>query len=155
MPEHADLDAAGRVQAAGLPQPDGQRRIPGVQSDLCMGSFRAASISASSIGAGGHDMPRISIEKIPRSSMSAGSSPGSTAAPSPRRLSGSDQGTSVGPDLASGTKVCQAVPEVYDPATDRNIPPENARRLLTLYPRSFVVQRGSGKNDWKVCSIAK
>jgi hypothetical protein len=66
-------------------------------------------------------------------------------------LSGTDQDTSVGPADASATKVRQAVPEVYDPSTDRNIVLENARKLFNMYPRSFVTQTGPGKDDWKVC----
>jgi hypothetical protein len=65
-------------------------------------------------------------------------------------LSGTDQDTSV-PALASATKVRQPVPEVYDPSTDRTIALENARKLLNMYPRSFVTQTGTGKDNWKVC----
>jgi hypothetical protein len=70
-------------------------------------------------------------------------------------LSGRDQDTSVGPRQASATKVRQAVPEVYDPVTDRNVALENAQRLLPMYPRTFVRQTGPGKNDWKVCTVAQ
>ena len=66
-------------------------------------------------------------------------------------LSGSDQDTSVGSALAAGTKVRQSVPEVYDPKTDTTVALENARKLLAMYPRSFVVQTGQGQQDWKVC----
>lgn len=66
-------------------------------------------------------------------------------------LSGSDQDTSVGPDLAPATKVRQAVPEVYDPETDRSIALENARKVLPMFPRSFVVQTGPEEKDWRVC----
>jgi hypothetical protein len=70
-------------------------------------------------------------------------------------LSGTDQDTSVGAALASGTKVRQAVPEVYDPKTDRTVALENARKLLPMYPRAFVVQTGPGKSDWKVAVLAE
>lgn len=70
-------------------------------------------------------------------------------------LSGSDQDTSVGPQQAGATKVRQAVPEVYDPVTDKNIALENARRLMPMYPRSFIVQTGRGRNDWKVCAVSE
>jgi hypothetical protein len=70
-------------------------------------------------------------------------------------LSGTDQDTSVGDALASGTKVRQRVPEVYDPKTDRNIALENAQKLLPMYPRAFVVQTGPGKKDWKVAVTAE
>jgi hypothetical protein len=66
-------------------------------------------------------------------------------------LSGTDQDTSKGPGLASATKVRQPVPEVYDPYTDRTIALENARKLLNMYPRSFVTQTGPGRDNWKVC----
>jgi len=65
-------------------------------------------------------------------------------------LSGTDQDTSVGPALAAATKVRQAVPEVYDPKTDTLTALENARKLLPMYPRAFVVQTGPGENDYKV-----
>jgi hypothetical protein len=66
-------------------------------------------------------------------------------------LSGTDQDTSVGNALASGTKVRQPVPEVYDPKTDKTVALENARKLFNMYPRSFVTQTGPGRDDWKVC----
>jgi hypothetical protein len=70
-------------------------------------------------------------------------------------LSGTDQDTSVGDALASDTKVRQAVPEVYDPRTDRTVALEDARKLLPMYPRAFVVQTGPGKNHWKVAVLAE
>ncbi|WP_438038922.1 galactose oxidase-like domain-containing protein [Sorangium sp. So ce128] len=70
-------------------------------------------------------------------------------------LSGSDQDSSVGPDLAPATKERKVVPEIYDPATDTTIALENARKLLPMYPRSFVVQTGRGKDDWKVAVVAE
>ena len=70
-------------------------------------------------------------------------------------LSGSDQDTSVGPRNAAGTKVRQAVPEVYDPKTDTTIALENAPKLLPMYPRAYVVQTGPGKDEWKVAVTAE
>ena len=70
-------------------------------------------------------------------------------------LSGTDQDTSVGDALASGTKVRQPVPEVYDPKTDRTVALESARKLLSMYPRAFVVQTGPRKDDWKVAVLAE
>ena len=70
-------------------------------------------------------------------------------------LSGTDQDTSKGDAGASATKVRQAVPEVYDPKTDRTVALENARKLLPMYPRSFVVQTGPGEKDWKVAVLAE
>jgi hypothetical protein len=68
-------------------------------------------------------------------------------------LSGTDQDTSVRD--VSATKVRQRVPEVYDPKTDRNIALENAQKFLPMYVRSFVVQTGPGKKDWKVAVLAE
>ena len=65
-------------------------------------------------------------------------------------LSGTDEDTSVGPGKAAGTKVRQAVPEVYDPGTDTTVALENARKLFMMFPRAYVVQSGPGKDDWKV-----
>ncbi|WP_437935595.1 galactose oxidase-like domain-containing protein [Sorangium sp. So ce341] len=70
-------------------------------------------------------------------------------------LSGSDQDSSVGPDEAPSTRMHQVVPEVYDPATDTTVALENARKLLPLYPRSFVVQTGRDRDDWKVAVAAE
>jgi hypothetical protein len=70
-------------------------------------------------------------------------------------LSGTDQDSSVGDALASATKVRQSVAEVYDPKTDRTVALENARKLLPMYPRAFVVQTGPGKEDWKVAVTAE
>jgi hypothetical protein len=68
-------------------------------------------------------------------------------------LSGSDLDTSVGPEEAGATKVRQAVPEIYDPSSDRTFALENARKLLAMYPRSYVVQTGWGWNDWEVAVV--
>lgn len=70
-------------------------------------------------------------------------------------LSGSDQDTSLGPDLAFTSKVRQAVPEVWDPATGETIVLENARKLLPMFPRSFVVQTGAGADGWKVFVVGE
>jgi hypothetical protein len=70
-------------------------------------------------------------------------------------LSGSDQDTSVGPERASETKVRQVVPEVYDPRTDTTVALEKAGKMFAMYPRSYVVQTGPGKNDWKVAVTAE
>jgi Domain of unknown function (DUF1929) len=70
-------------------------------------------------------------------------------------LSGTDQDTSVGDAGASATKVRQPVPEVYDPKTDKTVALENARKLLPMYPRAFVVQTGPGIGDWKVAVTAE
>ncbi|WP_437809298.1 galactose oxidase-like domain-containing protein [Sorangium sp. So ce1078] len=70
-------------------------------------------------------------------------------------LSGSDQDSSVGPDEAPATKVRQVVPEIYDPATDTTVALENAKKLLPMYPRSFVVQTGRHRDDWKVAVVAE
>jgi hypothetical protein len=95
-----------------------------------------------------------------------------TAVPLPNNtvliIGGTDQDASVGPDpLAadkgrndqsqsdtafSATRVTQAVPEIYDPKTDRHIALENARMTFPLYPQGEVVQTGPGENDWVVCT---
>jgi hypothetical protein len=83
-------------------------------------------------------------------------------------IGGTDQDASVGPDpLAaekgiqdqpqqdaafSATRITQAVPEIYDPKTDRHIALENARMTFPLYPQAEVVQTGPGKDDWVVCT---
>jgi hypothetical protein len=83
-------------------------------------------------------------------------------------IGGTDQDASAGPDpLAaekgrldqsqtdaafSATRVTQTVPEIYDPKTDRHIALENARMTFPLYPQAEVVQTGTGKNDWVVCT---
>jgi len=84
-------------------------------------------------------------------------------------LAGTDQDASVGPDpqaaekgkqgtvqsdtAFSATRVTQAVPEVYDPETDRTIALENARKTFPLYPQLEVVQTGSQRDDWMVCTM--
>ncbi|MEX0732011.1 MAG: galactose oxidase early set domain-containing protein [Aquisalimonadaceae bacterium] len=70
-------------------------------------------------------------------------------------LSGTDQDTSVGPGNTGITKVRKDVPEVYNPRTDSTIALENAKKLQSMYPRSFVTQTGTGWNDWKVCSVGE
>ena len=84
-------------------------------------------------------------------------------------VGGFDQNNSVGPDpnrVAKGrlnqpqsdtaftaTRVNIVVPEVYDPATDRNIALENSRMAFPLYPQLEVVQTGPRKEDWQVCTF--
>ena len=65
-------------------------------------------------------------------------------------LSGTDQDSSLPRDEASDRKVRQAVHEVYDPKRERSIALRSARRLLAMYPRSYVVQTGRSRHDWKV-----
>jgi hypothetical protein len=83
-------------------------------------------------------------------------------------IAGTDQDASVGPDpLAAdkgradqsqsdtaftATRVTQAVPEIYDPRTDRHTALENARMTFPLYPQAEVVQTGPGDKDWVVCT---
>jgi hypothetical protein len=83
-------------------------------------------------------------------------------------IGGTDQDASVGPDpLAaekgrndqaqtdsafSATRITQAVPEIYDPRTDRHIALENARMTFPLYPQAEVVQTGPDEDDWVVCT---
>ena len=53
----------------------------------------------------------------------------------------------------TATRVNIVVPEVYDPATDRNIALENARMAFPLYPQLEVVQTGPRREDWMVCTF--
>ena len=74
-------------------------------------------------------------------------------------LSGSDSDTSKGPsrtpDPDKIEEFRRPVPEVYDPETDKTVALENARKLLPMFPRAFVVQTGPGKKDWKVAVLAE
>lgn len=70
-------------------------------------------------------------------------------------LSGTDQVSEVGPELAGLTKVRHPTPEVYNPDTDRSVALENAQKLQPMYVRSFVVQTGRGRHDWKVLSLGE
>jgi hypothetical protein len=65
-------------------------------------------------------------------------------------LSGTDQDSSLPRDEADAAKVRQGVPEVYDPDSECSIPLESAYKLLAMYPRSYVVQTGKHRDDWKV-----
>jgi hypothetical protein len=69
-------------------------------------------------------------------------------------LSGTDQNSSLfrdgGDDAVSASKIMQVTPEVYDPVADRTVALESARKHLNTFPRSFVVQTGPCKDDWKV-----
>ena len=49
----------------------------------------------------------------------------------------------------------QTVPEIYDPEDDRTIALENAQKLQPMYARSYVVQTGRGRHDWKVASVGE
>lgn len=63
-----------------------------------------------------------------------------------------------GSDTEEGTAlplVRQAIHEVWDPVTQTSITLPNAQKTLQMYPRSFVVQTGAGKDDWKVCVLAE
>lgn len=68
-------------------------------------------------------------------------------------LSGTDLDSTPGPAGQPFPKIRRETPEVYDPATDRNLPIENARKLLMMYPRSHVVQTGRGPDDWQVAVL--
>lgn len=84
-------------------------------------------------------------------------------------VGGFDQNNAVAPDPAraakgrlnqsqsdaafTATRVNIVVPEVYDPATDRNIALENARMAFPLYPQLEVVQTGPRREDWVVCTF--
>jgi hypothetical protein len=85
-------------------------------------------------------------------------------------VGGFDQDASVGPDPDAAqkavegntpqtdtdftaTRVNQVVPEVYDPATDRNVALENARMAFPLYPQLEVVQTGPRPDQWQVCTM--
>ena len=80
-------------------------------------------------------------------------------------LSGTDQNVSLGPgtggpctstiDSAACSKVRQVVPEIYDPATDRTIALENARKMFAMYAPAYVVQTGPKTTDYKVAVIAE
>ncbi len=82
-------------------------------------------------------------------------------------LSGTDQDTSLGPPAtqffppcfsttasAACSKSRANAPEVYFHKLDRTVALENARKLLAMFPRSYVVQTGRGWHDWKVMVIS-
>ena len=81
-------------------------------------------------------------------------------------IGGFDQDATVPPDPTRATRTTPqndaaftasrvniVVPEVYDPVSDSNIALENARMAFPLYPQMEVVQTGSGKEDWMVCTL--
>ena len=76
-----------------------------------------------------------------------------TVAPDPARATKGTANQSQSDTAFTATRVNIVVPEVYDPATDRNISLENARMAFPLYPQMEVVQTGPGKDDWKVCTF--
>lgn len=64
-------------------------------------------------------------------------------------------GSNIENDGPDESLIRQPVPEVYDPKTDKTIALENAQKFLPMYPRSFVIQTGKGKKDWKVCVVGE
>ena len=82
-------------------------------------------------------------------------------------LSGTDQDSSLGPAQGFGapctdppenapcSKIRMAVPEIYDPEADETIALENAAKLQPMYVRSYVIQTGRGRNDWKVVAVGE
>ena len=82
-------------------------------------------------------------------------------------LSGTDQDSSLGPSTGFGrpcasvtenapcSKVRIATPEIYDPEADQTIALENAAKLQPMYVRSYVIQTGRGRQDWKVASVGE
>jgi Domain of unknown function (DUF1929) len=82
-------------------------------------------------------------------------------------LSGTDQDSSLGPAQGFGapctdppenapcSKVRVDVPELYDPETDSTIALENAAKLQPMYVRSYVIQTGRDRNDWKVVAVGE
>jgi galactose oxidase-like protein/Kelch motif protein len=75
-----------------------------------------------------------------------------TVAPDPDRVAKGQQNRSQTDTAFTASRVNIVVPEVYDPVADRNIALENARMAFPLYPQMEVVQTGSGRDDWKVCT---
>jgi hypothetical protein len=73
--------------------------------------------------------------------------------PDPDRAAKGELNQSQSDAAFTATRVNIVVPEVYDPATDRNIALENARMAFPLYPQLEVVQTGPARNDWKVCTF--
>ena len=74
-------------------------------------------------------------------------------APDPDRVAKGRQNISQTDTAFTASRVNIVVPEVYDPATDRNIALENARMAFPLYPQLEVVQTGPGRDDWEVCTF--
>ena len=76
-----------------------------------------------------------------------------TVTPDPDRVAKGRQNISQNDAAFTATRVNIVVPEIYDPATDRNIALENARMAFPLYPQLEVVQTGPRKEDWMVCTF--
>jgi hypothetical protein len=76
-----------------------------------------------------------------------------TVAPDPDRVAKGRQNIVQNDEAFTASRVNQVVPEVYDPASDRNIALENARMAFPLYPQLEVVQTGPARDDWKVCTF--
>ena len=82
-------------------------------------------------------------------------------------LNGTDQDSSLGPSTGFGrpcasvkesapcSKIRIATPEIYDPEADRTIALENAQKLQSMFARSYVIQTGRGRQDWKVVSVGE
>jgi Domain of unknown function (DUF1929) len=82
-------------------------------------------------------------------------------------LNGTDQDSSLGPPgtqfapcasveaNAACSKVRIATPEIYDPEADQTIALENAQKLQPMYARSYVIQTGRGRHQWKVAAIGE
>ena len=73
--------------------------------------------------------------------------------PDPNRVAKGRQNISQSDTAFTASRINQVVPEIYDPATDRNIALENARMAFPLYPQLEVVQTGPRKEDWMVCTF--
>lgn len=76
-----------------------------------------------------------------------------SAAPDPQRVQKGRLNQPQTDTAFTATRVNIVVPEVYDPATDRNIALENARMAFPLYPQLEVVQTGPRREDWSVCTF--
>jgi hypothetical protein len=82
-------------------------------------------------------------------------------------LNGTGQDSSLGPATGFGrpcasvtqhapcSKIRIAPPEIYDPEADQTIALENAQKLQPMFARSYVVQTGRGRHDWKVTSVGE
>ena len=73
--------------------------------------------------------------------------------PDSNRVAKGRQNISQSDTAFTASRINQVVPEIYDPATDRNIALENARMAFPLYPQLEVVQTGPRKEDWMVCTF--
>lgn len=50
----------------------------------------------------------------------------------------------------AATTINQGIPEVYVPETDSTIQLYNSEKFWSFYPHAFVVQTGTGPDDWAV-----